>query len=120
MLVINPPEGYDKTLGRLPKSASASMTFKGPFDFIQFFTENREELARKFPILKKELSQKGMLWVSWPKASAKLGTEVNENIVREIGLGNNLVDVKVVSVDRTWSGLKFVNRLRQTKRRVST
>jgi hypothetical protein len=89
-----------------------SETLKGPLDFIQFFTKKKEELEKEFPILNQELSRNGMLWVSWPKVSSGVKTDLNETVVREIGLENGLVDVKVVAVDKTWSGLKFVCRLR--------
>ena len=58
------------------------------------------------------LSPSGMLWVSWPKGSSRVPTDLTENVVREIGLRNGLVDVKVCAVDETWSGLKFVFRLK--------
>ena len=53
-----------------------------------------------------------MLWVSWPKGSSKVPTDLNENVVRDIGLAHGLVDVKVVSVDEMWSALKFVRRVK--------
>ena len=115
IIILNPPDGHDKTLGKLPKSVFVTETLEGPLDFIQFFTRKREELESKFPILKQELSQRGMLWISWPKGSSKLETDLNENIVREIGLKNGLVDVKICAIDETWSGLKFVYKLKNRK-----
>jgi hypothetical protein len=112
IIFLNTPEDYDKTLGKLPKGVFVSETLKGPLDFIQFFTKKKEELEKEFPILNQELSRNGMLWVSWPKVSSGVKTDLNETVVREIGLENGLVDVKVVAVDKTWSGLKFVCRLR--------
>ena len=53
-----------------------------------------------------------MLWVAWPKKAAKVATDLNENLVREIGLAKGMVDVKVCAIDDVWSGLKFVFRLR--------
>jgi hypothetical protein len=53
-----------------------------------------------------------MLWVGWPKKSARTETDLTENVVREIGLNAGLVDVKVCAIDDTWSGLKFVRRIR--------
>jgi hypothetical protein len=53
-----------------------------------------------------------MLWISWPKGASKVSTDVNENVVREIGLKNQMVDIKICAVDEVWSGLKFVNRLK--------
>jgi len=85
---------------------------KSPFDFIHFFAKDRNELLRNFPKLKSQLQQSGMLWISWPKAASKVPTDLNDNVVREIGLANGLVDVKVCAVDDIWSGLKFVYRLK--------
>jgi hypothetical protein len=53
-----------------------------------------------------------MLWISWPKGSSHVATDLTENLVRAIGLANGLVDVKVCAVDATWSGLKFVRRVK--------
>ena len=56
------------------------------------------------------LKKDGMLWVSWPKGSSKMLTDLKENVVRHIGIQTGLVDIKVVAIDDTWSGLKFVYR----------
>jgi hypothetical protein len=56
-----------------------------------------------------------MLWISWPKKASKVVTDLNENIIRDFGLEVGLVDVKVCAVDETWSGLKFVVRLKDRK-----
>jgi len=64
IIILNPPEDYTDTLGKLPKGVSVAKTLKVPLDFIHFFTKKREELGSKFPILKQELSQNGVLWVS--------------------------------------------------------
>jgi hypothetical protein len=53
-----------------------------------------------------------MIWVSWPKAASRLRTDLSDNIVREVGLKNGLVDVKVCAVDDSWFALKFVRRLK--------
>ena len=109
-LLLNEPKGYEGTL-----SVAAKKKIDGLFDFMQFFTADKSELEKNFPKLKKALAQAGMLWISWPKGSSKVATDLNENIVREIGLKNGLVDVKVCAVDETWSGLKFVYRTRDRK-----
>ena len=69
-------------------------------------------LEAEFPKLKAALTSDGMLWISWPKKSSKVATDLKEDIIREIGLTNGLVDVKVAAVDEVWSGLKFVYRLK--------
>jgi len=92
---------------------------RGPLDFVMFFTKSHTELSREFSRLAKELATAGMLWVSWPKKSSGVATDVDENVVREIGLAAGLVDVKVCAVTEIWSGLKFVRRVRDrnSKRR---
>ena len=70
----------------------------------------RNELEINFPVLKNNLHKEGILWISWPKGSSKVKTDVNENIIRESGLKEGMVDVKVCAVDEIWSGLKFVYR----------
>jgi len=90
--------------------AGVERSTKAPLDFIHLFTKDRAELEREFPVLAKALAPSGMLWVSWPKGASKVKTDVNETIVREIGLKTGLVDVKVCAVDEVWSGLKLVVR----------
>ncbi len=76
------------------------------------FVRNKRELQQSFPRLRDRLEANGMLWVAWPKKAAKVETDLSESVVREFGLGAGLVDVKICAVDETWSGLKFVWRLR--------
>ena len=85
---------------------------QGDCDFVQAFYTERAILAEEFPLLKAALRKDGMLWVSWAKKAAKIPTDLDENIVRDIGLAAGLVDVKVAAVDNTWSGLKFVYRVK--------
>ena len=115
VLIVNSPADYNTTLGALPNDVKIKKTPNGSLDFIQFFTQSREELSEKFPVLKTALAKSGMLWISWPKKASKISTDLNGNIVREIGLKNGLVDVKVCAVDEVWSGLKFVYRIKDRK-----
>jgi len=85
---------------------------KTPLDFAMVFTKSKTELSKEFRRLSKLLAPAGMLWVSWPKKSSGVATDLNENIVRDIGLAAGLVDVKVCAVTEVWSGLKFVRRLK--------
>lgn len=109
--LVNPPENYDDTLGQLPTDVNLLEQPQPAIDFIQFFTKSQLELEAEFPRLKEVMAVNGMLWISWPKKASKVKTDLNENIIREVGLANGLVDVKVCAVDETWSGLKFVYRL---------
>jgi hypothetical protein len=109
--IINPPSGYERTLGTLPRVSRKSPPGTGPLDFVQFFTREKRELERRFPALARALAPAGMLWISWPKKSSGVPTDLTEDVIRAIGLSRGLVDVKVAAVDDVWSGLKFVRRL---------
>jgi hypothetical protein len=85
---------------------------KGPIDFAMVFSKSKTELTKEFHRVSKLLAPAGMLWVSWPKKSSGVATDLDENVVRDIGLAAGLVDVKVCAVTEVWSGLKFVRRLK--------
>jgi len=94
------------------QKCTAARDGKIPIDFAILFTKSAAELRKEFQKIAKNLSPAGMLWISWPKQSSGVATDLNENIVREIGLAAGLVDVKVCAVTDVWSGLKFVRRLK--------
>src|SRR6476660_2924794 len=85
---------------------------KTSLDFAIVFTKSSAALTKEFKRITRQLAPAGMLWISWPKKSSGVPTDLNENIVREIGLASGLVDVKVCAVTDVWSGLKFVRRLK--------
>jgi hypothetical protein len=78
--------------------------------FIHRFATRRAELTRALPRLAATLADDGMLWVSWPKRSSGVETDLTEDGIRTIALPLGLVDVKVCAVDKVWSGLKLVRR----------
>ncbi len=110
--ILNPPKNYSAILGPLPRNVVPASKLPARADFIHFFTRERRDLEGVFANLKRALAPDGMLWISWPKGASKIAADLNENIVREIGLAHGLVDIKVCAVDETWSGLKFVYRLK--------
>jgi len=112
---LHAPENYPQLLGELPLGAILEDKLRKNASFIHYFTKNKSGLSSDFLKLKKALLPDGALWISWPKGAAKVPTDLNENIIRELGLRNGLVDVKVAAIDETWSGLKFVFRLKDRK-----
>ena len=88
---------------------------KIPLDFVMLFAKSVASFEKEFAKNAKHLSQAGMLWACWPKKSSGIVTDVNENLVRDIGLAAGLVDVKVCAVTDVWSGLKFVRRLKDRR-----
>ena len=104
VLLDHAPDDFDleaPTTRRLPKRLDISLTFH----------TSAAALAKRLPQLIERTEQAGMIWVCWPKKAAKVPTDVDENVVRELGLAAGVVDVKVCAIDETWSGLKFVRRL---------
>ena len=98
------PETFDldaPTTRRLPRRLDLSLTFH----------TSAARLTRRMPQLIERTSQAEMIWVCWPKKAAKVETDLDENVVRQIGLDAGFVDVKVCAIDEVWSGLKFVRRL---------
>lgn len=84
----------------------------GALDFAMIFVKSAAELKKQFAEVACQLATAGMLWVSWPKKTSGVTTNLNENEVRRIGLEAGLLDVKVCAMNDTWSGLKFVIRLK--------
>ena len=111
IVFVNAPSGYAHELD-LPADVSANSRPGKPLDFAQLFVKSEKELTKIFSHYAKRLNPSGMLWVSWPKKSSGVSTDLSENIVRDIGLAAGLVDVKICAVNDVWSGLKFVFRLK--------
>ena len=80
----------------------------GRFDYIHFFSKSQDEFNKRFPRLKSHLKPTGMLWVSWPK-NRKLGTDLTLTKVIELGYDHGLVESKTISINDTWSAIKFTH-----------
>jgi hypothetical protein len=112
VLLVNPPVEVRSELKPTLVGCQIVADGEGGLDFVMVFTKSRAELKGTFARICKSLAPAGMLWVSWPKKSSGVASDLDENVIREIGLGVGLVDVKVCAVTETWSGLKFVRRLK--------
>ncbi len=108
--LVSEPEVFAGLLGPLP--TGSRVTVRGALDFAMLFVKSQSDLRKRFARLRDRLESNGMLWVAWPKKTSGVETDLTEGIVREFGLESGLVDVKVCAVDDTWSGLKFVRRLK--------
>ncbi len=106
--LIEAPADVTKELGISPKKSNGNP----PLDYVHLFVKTQAELKTKFPLWAAKLTPAGMLWISWPKKTSGVPSDLNENIIRDIGLAAGLVDVKVCAVNEIWSGLKFVIRLK--------
>ena len=112
---INAPTDYFSYFSDLPKDLIEITDNSQKKDFIHFFTKSAEQLNEIINYLKEAIEQNGIIWISWPKKASKIETDLNGNIVREIGLKSGLVDIKVCAVNEIWSGLKFVIPVKDRK-----
>lgn len=112
ILLYNQPKHYFKLFSDLPGSIEImDNILPESTDFIHLFCTSIEELESSTSKYKIALKKNGSLWISWPKGSSKIDTDLKRDIIREYLIGNGLVDVKVAAIDEDWSGLKFVYRL---------
>ncbi len=110
--LIGAPAGFEATLGELPDGVAVRRRARGPLEVIVAFSARGAELERRLPALRRALAHDGGLWLAWPKRASGIATDLSDGLVRELGLAAGLVDNKVCAIDETWSGLRFVYRLR--------
>ncbi len=115
--VLGAPKTFERTLGPLPPSVSMRQSARGPLDVIVFFTSKTSELERRFSKLAGALEPAGGLWIAYPKKSSGVGSDLTFERVQDIGLRAGLVDNKSCAIDETWSGVRFVYRLKDRKAR---
>jgi hypothetical protein len=112
LLLVDAPADFAATLGELPPGVELLEAGAGAVDVAILFALGAATVRARFADLAASLEPAGGLWIAWPKRSSGVATELDENVVREIGLAAGLVDNKVCAIDATWSGLRFVWRLR--------
>lgn len=110
--LVAAPAGFERSLDGLPERVTLRRQARGPLDVLVFFCTRRSDLEKRFARLANTIELGGGLWIAWPKKASGVATDLTENVVREIGLDAGLVDNKVCAVDETWSGLRFVYRVR--------
>lgn len=117
--LIGAPDDFESTLGELPDGVTVrrDLRGRGAFDVIVFFTSKATELERRFESVAARLEESGGFWVGWPKKASGVVTDVGEALVRETGLSSGLVDNKICAIDDVWSGLRFVVRVADRKKK---
>lgn len=108
--VLGGPEQLDDLLGELPDDLRIIRRLGEGLDAVWIFAVERRELERRLRDAIERLPDDGTLWISWPKRSSGVSTDITENVLREVILPTGWVDIKVAAVDETWSGLRFALR----------
>jgi len=115
VVVIDPPENYRKLLGQIPSGVNFATRPVGNTKFIHLFVKERRALEKHLSSLRQKIAENAVLWVSWPKKSSGVPTDVTEDVIRAVALPIGFVDIKVCAVDETWSGLKLMIRRENRK-----
>ena len=110
--IVHPPGVLDELEATLPADVEILQRPRTPVDVVLAFYTSRRRLEQEFGGLAAGIADGGGVWIGWPKRASGVATDLDENIVREIGLEAGLVDNKVCAIDAMWSGLRFGIRLR--------
>ena len=108
IFVSGAPKAYDELVGGLPDGAKIVARPRAPLDMAHLFATKAAGLKDKLQGLREAIAPDGMIWVSRPKKSSGLATDLSDIVVRDTALPLGLVDIKVCAIDETWSGLKLV------------
>jgi hypothetical protein len=108
---VNQPANYLELLDDIPPDVRFTTRVERKADIVHLFVTRRADLSRALTDYRSRLDPKSAVWVSWPKKSSKVATDITEDVIREVALPLGFVDIKVCAVDDTWSGLKLVVRL---------
>jgi hypothetical protein len=104
------PEGFRSTLGELPDGVDVVPGRARNLDLAIIFSKCSADLRFDMPHLSGRLTEDGQLWVAWPKRASGVETDLTFDVVQNIGMRLGMVDTRVCSIDRDWSGLRFVRR----------
>jgi len=110
VLLVGAPDQYVVLLEPLPEGVQFGTQLSEATDIVQIFAISRDELQQQLESYRSQLKPNGVVWVSWPKRSARVPTDITEDIIRDIALPLGYVDIKVCAVNEIWSGLKLVIR----------
>jgi len=105
--VFNPPAGYLEGLGPLPRGAKLEARSGAPLDFVHQFIRDRAEFDKLVPGVLRSLKDDEIFWVSYPKGSAKVKTDLNRDILWKLMQKHRFEGVAMVSIDDTWSAMRF-------------
>ncbi|HEU0275682.1 MAG TPA: DUF3052 family protein [Candidatus Udaeobacter sp.] len=115
VVTLNAPPNYRRLLGTLPENIMFADRLRPGSGFVHVFTRKRGDLETKLSVLREKIADTGTVWVSWPKKSSGVPTDVTEDVVRAVALPLGFVDTKVCAIDETWSGLKLMVRRENRK-----
>jgi len=108
--LAGPPDGFLNLIEPFPKGVTITARLSKTTDLVHLFASRRAKLAEALALYRNCLNPSAAVWVSWPKKSSKVPTDITEDTIREVALPLGFVDIKVCAVTEVWSGLKLVVR----------
>jgi len=115
VVTIDAPENYRRLLGPIPSGVNFATRPVGNTTFVHLFVTQRRVLETYLQSLRRKIAEDAAVWVSWPKKSSGVVTDVTEDVIRAVARPIGFVDIKVCAVDDTWSGLKLMIRRENRK-----
>jgi hypothetical protein len=109
------PKNYLELVAPLPEGVRVVKKIDDETDIVHIFSTEKARMKAALQSSLSKLRQDAPIWVSWPKKSSKVPTDITEDTIREVALPMGLVDIKVCAVDEVWSGLKLVLRKKNRK-----
>jgi hypothetical protein len=113
VLLLDPPVGFARRLDPLPNGVGVTTRIVSLNDVIVVFSSSRAVLGELFPKAKHAMAPRAALWVAWPRKSSGFFTDLDETLVRAVGLAAGLTDNKIIALDEIWSALRFVEKDRE-------
>jgi hypothetical protein len=110
LVLVGAPDNYVVLIGPLPNTVTIAARVSKTTDIVHVFSTRRTEIRSFLVACRSKLKSTATVWVSWPKKSSKVPTDLTEDVIRELALPLGFVDVKVCAVTDIWSGLKLVVR----------
>lgn len=104
------PDDYKRLLEPIPVGVSFESEVVQTTDVVHVFVERKSVLKNELVSLRNSIKPNGIVWISWPKKTSKMPTDITEDTIRELALPLGFVDVKVCAVNEIWSGLKLMIR----------
>ena len=115
VVAIDAPGNYRKLLDKIPSGVNFATRPVGNTKFVHLFVKERRILEKHLQSLRRKIADDAAVWVSWPKKSSGVATDVTEDVIRAIVLPLGFVDIKVCAIDEIWSGLKLMIRKENRK-----
>ncbi len=111
IVILNAPKGYIETIGEIPEDVKILTELVSGADIVHFFTSSRSDLEMNFNPLIRALKDDGSLWISYPKGSSKVETDINRDIIWKIAEGLGLKPVAMISIDPIWAAFRLKNSI---------